>query len=312
MKTFISIFLIAILISCSTKQEEYAEETTAPEESRYSYSNNFETADPAYMKLVRDWNNAIVTGDLDLAFSFVADSMDVILADGTTFNTTADSMRIIIDQMLSDFTSISINYMAGLSVTNKENNESWVLSYTDETFENTEGSQRTYVHELYRIEDGKIRSMYQYAQVPGEDDEPGEPQDGVYSYSGSFEVVDNNNMEIVNGWIDAVSSNDWEKGMGYLADSVSIILADGMTINESKEGLIEMGKEMFAGTSLEIEFAAAISVNSTPQNTDWVLSWTNEKYTKGDSVESTIIHEAYMIEDGKITFVRQFARPDTN
>jgi len=300
-----------VFYACGTSTEdsgEYAETDTTTVKSRYTYSNSFEMADKANLEIVRNWNNAIVAMDLDLAFSYVADSIDIILVDGTTYDTTRDSLRVVINQFMEEFSNINVDFIAGVAVTSTDMNDTWVLSYTDEYFTSEEGEERSIIHELYRMVDGKIRSVYQYAQVPSEIDVFEVPQDGDYLYSGSFEMMDNQHTDIVNGWMDALVEKDWDTAGSYLSDSVTVVFSDGSYMNTVRDSLMAEARRIFENTTIEIEFAAAMAVISTVQGDEYVLSWTNETYIRPDTTERTIIHEAYQIVDSKIRFVRQFAR----
>ena len=43
----------------------------------------------------------------------------------------------------------------------------------------------------------------------------------------------------------------------------------------SKEGFIEVSKEVFANTTIEIDFTATVAVKNIAENSEWVLSWTD-------------------------------------
>ena len=68
-------------------------------------------------------------------------------------------------------------------------------------------------------------------------------------------------------------------------------------------------KEFVSGApSVTVEFDAIMAVHSTDRNSDVVLSWTEESWTDTDgNVEHMWIHEDYIMEDGKIRLVRQYA-----
>jgi len=300
-----------IFYACDTSTEESGESTETDSttvESRYAYSNSFEKADKAHLEIVRNWSNAIVAGDVDLAFSYVADSIDIILADGSAFDTTKDSMKVVVNQFLEEISNIKVDFIAGIAVTSTDKNDTWVLSYTDEYFTSEGGEERSIIHELYRIADGKIRSVYQYAQVPTEIDVFEDPQDGDYIYSGSFEMMDNQYNDIVNGWMDALVNKDWDTAGSFLSDSVTVIFADGNYMNTVRDSLMAEARRFLEDATIEIDFRAAMVVKSTVQGDEYVLSWTNENYVRPDTTERTILHEVYQIVDNKIRFVRQFAR----
>ena len=229
-------------------------------------------------------------------------------ASGMNVNADKDSMMVFVNQFLGQLSNIKVDFIGGLSVTSPEQEDTWVLSYTDESYTTSDGVEHSVIHELYRIEEGKIRSLYQYAQVPSELDDFAENQDGEYKYSGSFEMMDNQNLEIVDGWMDALVAQDWDAAGEYLSDSVTIIFDDGDYRITSRDSLISEARNYFEGATIEIDFVAAMAVKSTVQNDDWVLSWTNESYVRADTTERIVLHEVYQIVENKISFVRQFSR----
>ena len=60
---------------------------------------------------------------------------------------------------------------------------------------------------------------------------------------------------------------------------------------------------------IDVIYTAAVLINNTAQNHEWVFSWTDETYTlKNGTVEHTLYHEDYRLEGGKIREVFQYAR----
>jgi hypothetical protein len=296
--------VLAVLISaCTTAKKE-----TPVVESRYSYSNSFELADASLLELVRNWNNAVVAGNVDQALTYAADSMELIFADGTRYNTTKDSVRQLINKMLPSMQNLKVQFVAAMPVTSKDKGDTWVLSYTDESY-TMEGKPVRYIaHELYRIVDGKIRNIYAYAQQPSSIDPASDVGNNTYSYSGSFEMMDNKYTEIVNGWNDALVAKNFDLAGTFLADSVTVIFEDGTLMNTVKDSLVTAARKILENTDVKIDFVGAMGVRSIDRKDEWVLSWTDEIWTSGEKVDHMIIHEAYQIVNNKIRFVRQFRR----
>jgi hypothetical protein len=62
-------------------------------------------------------------------------------------------------------------------------------------------------------------------------------------------------------------------------------------------------------SKVDLTYTAAVPVNNTDQNHEWVFSWTDETYTlKNGNVEHAFFHEDYRLERGKIREVFQYAR----
>lgn len=309
MKYVFFLFFAALIYACgpATEQSEEtdSEDSTTMEESRYSASDSFEAADPANMEIIRNWNNALAAGDIDQAFTYVADSIEVVMADGTRYNTTRDSMRVVVEEFLDAVSDISIQYLAGASVKSTDMNGTWVPSYTYETMTTDEGEESMIIHEAYHLVNGKIRNVYQYSQVPSEIDAFGEPQDGEYLYSGSFEMMDNTNVDIVNGFFDALESEDWDAIGSYFADSVTIIFPDGSFANTVRDSVIVMAEQWLENASVKFNYTAAFALRSTVQNEEWVPIWFEEELTTPEGTQRSALHETYRLENGKIRFMRQ-------
>ena len=300
MRSLIALGVLAFLITaCGTPSKK------ATVESRYSYSNSFEMADPVNLELVRNWNNALVAGKIDQAFSYVGDSLELIFADGTRYNTTKDSVRKVVDKMLPAMTNLKVRFIAGIPVTSKDKGDTWVLSYTDESFTGGGNAVRYIAHELYLIKNGKIRVLFAYEQQPTSADLVTDGGGSGYSYSGAFEMMDNDYLEIVQGMNDALVTKNFDLVGTYLADSVSAMFPDGTLIN-GKDSLMAVARKVFEKTDIKIDYVAAMVVRSTDKRGEWVLLWTNETWTSPEGVVRFNYHGAFQIVNGKIRFFREF------
>jgi hypothetical protein len=118
--------------------------------------------------VVMNWNKYVSMGQIDSAFTLLADSVAINLADGTTFNTKSDSIKTILHAYVNNMKSMKIQYVAVLPIdvkTSGTQTDEWVLSWTDEEFTMKDGSvEHNIVHEDYRLVNGKIRQVNQYAR----------------------------------------------------------------------------------------------------------------------------------------------------
>lgn len=316
MKTKTFILIAALYVSACTSSTESTESADAEAmeepatESRYSYSNSFEMGDEANLEIVRNWNNAIEAGDIDLAFTYAADSLYVVLSDGTEFdNLPKDSMKTIVNQMFSNLSGVKVDFISAASIYSTDREEAWVISYTDETMTNSDGDSRAIAHELYRIVDGQIRAMYGYTAVPSADNPPlTEDHGDEYTYSGSFELGNSDNIAVVENFLDAIESNDTDAFTELLSDSVTVYFADGNVEDGVKDSLISMITDYLSNVDLEINHTGVLSLRSTDQNQEWVLVWIDETATSAEGEEAVILHEAYMMQEGKIRVMRQWQR----
>lgn len=306
-----------IFVACSSSTEEYAEEesTVIAEEMTYNYSGSFEMTDNSSLEVTNAWLEAVINKDTEAAANLLADSVSIYLWDGATFVADRDSIMQLFQGFVDSFTDIQITKLAGVAVHSSDRNHDWGMVWVNEKVNRPDGTSETMVfQENFQIENGKIRSVRQYAQKPSESIDPDggvsatedEPE---YAYSGSFVMHDASMTNIVTGWNNAIVASDFDKAATYLADSVDIYFWDGMYLNASKDSVMAFAREVVGSfTSIEVSFDAAIPVRSTDQNETWVLSWTDEKWTDADGkVEHMSMHEDYLIVDDKIRTVRQYA-----
>jgi hypothetical protein len=128
-------------------------------------------------------------------------------------------------------------------------------------------------------------------------------------YGGKWEMGNMNNAVTVMEWNKRLSNGDKNVG-DLLADSVSWFLNDGWEATMSRDSAVSTINKMLSNfTRIEISYVAIIPVKNIDKNAEWVLSWTDEKYTnKKGSVESHSLHEDYYLVSGKIRTVFQYDR----
>lgn len=174
MKTYLFstlIFCGLCLTSCKSDNDKEAmvkSETEVALPMPVAYKGASSIGSNANTVTVMNWNKWLSNRQLDSAFSLLADSVTVRLASGEMFNTTADSMKTIIRGYFGEMTATNIQYVAVLPVDVKLDNgvtDQWVLSWTDEEYTMKDGKkEHNIIHEDYRLVNGKIREVNQYAR----------------------------------------------------------------------------------------------------------------------------------------------------
>ena len=129
-----------------------------------------------------------------------------------------------------------------------------------------------------------------------------------FTYSSSYEIADYSNQQIVRDWISALAAGDMETVSGLFADSVSVYLANGDYYHSTKDSITSLAQGFVSSNAkIEITHLAALVVNSTDMDATWSIIWIDELLTKDDgTTERNILHEAFLIEDGKIRSIRQY------
>jgi hypothetical protein len=305
---------LAFVVACGPANKESNEEehAEAPKETqKYNYSGSFEIGDRANFDIIRQWNDGILAGDTEKLASLLADSVTINLWDGAIYNTTNDSIMTLVSGYLESVTNYEIIYNAGMAVNSLKQMDNWGLSWTTEQYTDSEGKpQRIHLQENWLIENGKVRSIRQYAQLIPESVPPIVANNNEeFSYSGSWEKADDALKEVVLGWNNALASpTDFDAAAEFLADSVTVFMWDGTLVDGTKDSVMNVVKKFVAGsTNIKVEFDAMMAVHSTDRNSDVVMSWTDERITDLEGKEERIwIHEDYVLENGKIRLVYQY------
>jgi hypothetical protein len=160
------------LAACNNEKAEVKGVTTTKEKVELplpvAYSGESEIGSRENMIAVMNWNKWLAANQLDSAFSLVADSLDVNLADGEAFIVSRDSAKAILRQYMGSMQKFELNYGAIIPLTVKTadgKKDEWVLSWTDEAATMKDGSsQHNLIHEDYLLVNGKIRQINQYAR----------------------------------------------------------------------------------------------------------------------------------------------------
>jgi hypothetical protein len=131
------------------------------------------------------------------------------------------------------------------------------------------------------------------------------------AYKGEPSIGSRENMAVVMNWNKSLSEKNPAAAAALLADSVEVTLADGTYFNTTRDSLMSVVTNMINSfDSVKVDFVALLPVNvKTDKGTDeWVFSWTDEKYSNAKGKEHNNIHEDYLIKNGKIAVVFQYAQ----
>ncbi len=165
--------LLCLLFSCKEKQTGASVSTSPvnpsgeiklPMELWYS-AKKTEIGNNENMITVMKWNKFLGEKNVDSAFALLADSVTIYLADGSVSNNVKDSVKAELNRFINSLKSISIKYMFALPLNAVYENKTdeWVESVTDEEYFFKNGKhQHSNFSEDYRMENGKIRFVYQY------------------------------------------------------------------------------------------------------------------------------------------------------
>jgi len=154
-----------VLFGCQTQPSAPSQTTESVKlPVEYSYKGGYVMGDMKNVAVVAECNKRISELNTDLA-EFIADSMRWVMADGLDLDLPRDSAVAFLKTFIESTSSIKINFITQLPVRNTENNDEWVLSWTDETYTFKDGKVlHDIFHEDYKMENGKIRELYQYSQ----------------------------------------------------------------------------------------------------------------------------------------------------
>jgi hypothetical protein len=169
------LFFIAagiFLFSCNNeKAAEKKEEAKAPETkvelpNKMAYDGTPAVGNPANIAIIMNFNNDFIAGKMDNIGSYFADSVHLVLEDGVDVNTVRDTIVAMIKNWRSTMTDAKVSYISAVALDNKDKGHEWVFQWIDETHNYKKGKpEHKIYHEDYRLENGKIREAFQYAQA---------------------------------------------------------------------------------------------------------------------------------------------------
>lgn len=131
------------------------------------------------------------------------------------------------------------------------------------------------------------------------------------TYPGKPTIGSWDNVTTVMEWNKRVSQLNMDFG-DLLDDSLKVMLADGTEFDLPRDSAVNFIKGFAANiASIKLVYVAAIPINNVDKNDQWVTSWTDETFTMKDGkVDHNLIHEDYLMRNGKIREIIQYARKD--
>lgn len=133
------------------------------------------------------------------------------------------------------------------------------------------------------------------------------------AYQGKTSIGKNSNMVTVMNWNKYLVDGKYDSAFALLADSVTVNMASGEVFNTTRDSVKTILRGYLSTIkTISIQYVAAVPLDvkvSDDITDEWVLSWTDEDYVmKDDSRDHNIIHEDYLLKNGKIRQVNQYAR----
>jgi uncharacterized lipoprotein NlpE involved in copper resistance len=130
------------------------------------------------------------------------------------------------------------------------------------------------------------------------------------AYKGTVALGNNENIVTVMKWNTHMIAGRVDSAGALIADSMFVNLADGSSFSLSHDSAVAMLKGWRTGMdSANQKYVAAIAVDNTTAGDQWVIQWTDETYYRaGGKNEHVLLSENYLLKNGKIRQVNQYAR----
>ncbi len=120
--------------------------------------------------------------------------------------------------------------------------------------------------------------------------------------SENIATVMNFNGDFIAGKLDNIGS--------YLADSVHLVFEDGKEMNTVRDSVVALIKEWRGSmTDAKQSYISAVALDNKDKGDEWVFQWIDETHNyKDGKTEHHIYHEDYLLKDGKIRDMYQYAQ----
>lgn len=169
-KMFFAIGVVLFMWSCKNPADNKAGETTNVKKTvelplSVGYKGEAAIGKQENIVAVMNWNKHMIAGHVDSAAAFIADSMLVNLADGSTFNLSHDSAIAMLKGWRGSMDSAKQSYGAVIAVDNTTAGDEWVIQWTDESYFRKGKEEHVMLSESYRLKNGKIRQVNQYSRA---------------------------------------------------------------------------------------------------------------------------------------------------
>lgn len=115
-------------------------------------------------------------------------------------------------------------------------------------------------------------------------------------------AVMNFNGDFIAGKLDNIGS--------YLADSVHLVFEDGTEMNTVRDTVVAQIKNWRSSmTDAKQSYISAVALDNTDKGDEWVFQWIDESHNyKDGKKEHHIYHEDYLLKNGKIREMYQYAQ----
>lgn len=176
MRTALCLLVAALLFSCnnekkSSEAEGSKTETKAAALNTHGYTLAYETIytidnnanSETVLSMYRDWDN----NTLDNSKASLADSVMLVLSDGTIINGARDSAFSAMVNFRNMYTTVKSSVHAILGAKATDKGEDWVLIWAKEVHTDKSGkTDSTELQETWRFnKNGKVDALYQYSQA---------------------------------------------------------------------------------------------------------------------------------------------------
>ena len=160
---------VLFLFSCKNNSEKMPNENSSKKVELpldVMYKGTASIGNPENMVTVMNWNKNMIAGDVAAAGTLLADSLTVTLADGMHVELVHDSAIAFLNGWRSSMDSVKQTYTAIIAVDNKDAGDEWVIQWIKESYFYKTGKSETHMlNESYRLVNGKIREISQYARA---------------------------------------------------------------------------------------------------------------------------------------------------
>jgi hypothetical protein len=167
-KILFASFSLLFILSCKEKEDHKDDVSSKKVELpvEVMYKGTAAIGNPENMVTVMNWNKNMISGDVTAAGNLIADSLTVTLSDGMHVELAHDSAVAFLGGWRSSMDSAKQSYGAIIAVDNKDAGDEWVIQWTKESyFYKTGKSETVNLNESYRLVNGKIREVSQYARA---------------------------------------------------------------------------------------------------------------------------------------------------
>ena len=173
MKKLIFLGYCILLFGCNnqSKPTDQKEEVTVPATKielpyKLAYDGTVALGKPENIVTVMHFNGDFIAGKVDSLGSYLADSVHLVLDDGSEYNSVRDTIAAMIKSFRVSMTGAHQSYILAVALENKDKGHEWVFQWIDETHDFKDGKKDHKIyHEDYRLENGKIRELFQYSQA---------------------------------------------------------------------------------------------------------------------------------------------------